>query len=206
MKTTIPLRKIFLTLTIAVLLFFVGFIFYFVFFQSGINSGLGQLTSSAVAFLDKEQAGTSFPIRLRVPSINLDVAIEYVGIAPNGTLGVPAGPVNAGWFDRGPVPGEIGTAVIDGHSGWRDGISAAFDNLSKLKKGDKVYVENKKGIVTTFIVRKFGTYNPKANASDLFISSDGKAHLNLVTCAGTWNAVEKTHSKRLVVFTDLVVN
>jgi len=34
-------------------------------------------------------------------------------------------------------------------------------------------------------------------------SNDGKAHLNLITCAGVWDEVEKSHSSRLVVFADM---
>jgi len=67
-----------------------------------------------------------------IPSINIDAAIEYVGLTSNGAMAVPKGPNDVGWFELGPRPGDIGSAVIAGHDGWKDGIPAVFDNLSKL--------------------------------------------------------------------------
>src|ERR1035437_3088718 len=62
-----------------------------------------------------KQAGLELPIRLKIPKINADAPVEYVGLAPDGSMGVPAGPNNVGWFDLGPRPGNIGSAVIAGH-------------------------------------------------------------------------------------------
>ena len=199
------LRKTLFIFTIAILSIFLGFVFYFIFFQSGVNGGLEQVTSNATAFYEQAQAsGAGFPVRLKIPKIKIDTAVEYVDISPNGAVGVPKGPINVGWYKEGPRPGEVGSAVIDGHSGWKNGIFAVFDNLYKLQKGDKVYVQDKKGIILTFVVQKIVRYKPDADASDLFNSNDGKSHLNLVTCAGVWDVKAKTHSERLVVFTDRV--
>src|ERR1035437_5241090 len=199
----INLRKIFSIITILWLSIFLGFAFYFVFFQSGINSGLEQVTANVIALYDQQQINSfDFPVRFKIPKIKVDVAVEYVGIMQNGAMGVPKGPINVAWFKDGVRPGNIGSAVIDGHSGWKNGIPSVFDNLYKLKKGDKIYVEDKNGMTITFIVRKIKIYDPKANAADLFNSTDGKSHLNLVTCPGTWTAKDKTHSERLVVFAD----
>ena len=148
------------------------------------------------------QTGLGLPFRLKIPSINVDSAIEQVGIAPDGSMDVPKGPDDAAWFNLGPRPGEIGSSVIDGHSGYKNNRPAVFDKLYKLKKGDKIYVEDDKGNITTFVVREFKTYNPKADAKMVFSSNDGGSHLNLITCSGSWNKVERTHSDRLVVFAD----
>ena len=115
---------------------------------------------------------------------------------------MPKGPATSAWFDLGPRPGENGSAVIDGHFGWKDGIPAVFDNLSKLQKGDIIYVEDTTGSTTAFVVRDIETYGQDEDASDIFASDDGKAHLNLITCGGVWNNAQKSYSNRLVVFTD----
>lgn len=142
------------------------------------------------------------PVFLVIPKINVDVAIAPVGLTSNGAMGVPTGPIGTTWFDLGPRPGEIGSAVIAGHEGWKDGIVASFDNLYKLKVGDQVYVQDNHGVTTAFVVRRIGLYGQHGNAANVFSSNDGKAHLNLITCEGTWNAAEKSYSNRLVVFTD----
>jgi len=102
----------------------------------------------------------------------------------------------------GPRPGELGSSVIDGHSGYKDNKPAVFDNLGQLQKGDKVYIEDEKGEINTFVVRELRNYDPNQNAEDVFSSDDGISHLNLITCGGAWDETDKTHSSRLVVFTD----
>ncbi len=157
---------------------------------------------SATALSRQEQVNSGLPVRLKIPKINVDIALEYVGITSQGAVDVPKDPVNAAWFNLGPRPGEIGNAVIDGHSGWKNGIRVAFDNLYKLQKGDRVYVEDDKGVVTSFVVRESKKYDPHADTADVFSSNDGKSYLNLITCEGIWDKVSKSYSKRLVVFTD----
>ena len=77
-----------------------------------------------------------------------------------------------------------------------------FANLDKLKTGDKVYVEDDKGMTITFVVRETRVYDP-GYADDVFSRNDG-VYLNLITCDGVWDAANKTYSKRLVVFADIV--
>jgi sortase A len=140
------------------------------------------------------------PVRLQIEKLDVDAEVIQVGLTPEGAVDVPKGPLEAGWYNLGPKPGEVGSAVIDGHYGWKDGKQAIFDELSKLKKGDRIYVTAKDGSVSTFEVRESRTYKAGENPSDVFFSSDGKAHLNLITCSGSWNANEESYSTRLVVF------
>lgn len=148
------------------------------------------------------QSNLGLPIRLKIPAISVDAAVEYVGIAPDGTMDVPKGPQDVAWFNLGPRPGENGTAVIAGHYGWKNGIPAVFDTISTLHKGDRLFIEDDKGLTTTFVVRELRTFDEKGDSSSVFSSDDEKAHLNLITCEGVWNAVTKSYSERLVVFTD----
>jgi LPXTG-site transpeptidase (sortase) family protein len=171
--------------------------------------GLPVMDSLAEASFTKTQAAIiakadlEYSFRLKIPKINVDATVENLGLTFDGAMEVPKGPSNAAWYSLGTPPGYIGSSVFDGHSGWKNGIPAVFDNLYKLKKGDKIYVEdNNKGVVVTFLVRESRKYNPNVDATGVFTSSDGKAHLNLITCTGIWNKILKSHSERLVVFAD----
>lgn len=144
------------------------------------------------------------PLRLKIPSLGIDATIEHLGLAANGEMDTTKGPDDVAWYKPGQRPGDIGAAVIAGHFGWKNNIPAVFDNLSKLQKGDMVSVEDEKGATITFIVRQQQTYNQDSDAGSVFVSGDGKAHLNLITCEGTWSNVTKSYSNRLVVFTDKV--
>lgn len=172
---------------------FASIIVFFLFLSSQ-----NQVSYKALALL----TSPALPIRLTIPTIGVNSVLEYVGLTPQGAVAVPAGPMHAAWFYLGPTPGEDGSAVIVGHDGWKDGIPAVFDNLYELKKGDKVYVEDDTGVTTTFVVSGIQTYNQYADATAVFSSNDGEAHLNLITCEGVWNAATQSYSNRIVVFTD----
>ena len=149
-------------------------------------------------------SSSEFPILLHIPvkGIEIDSQIEHVGILSDGTMDMPKKKEDVGWFNLGKIPGATGTAVIAGHYGWKDGKASAFDNINKLKKGDEIYIEDGKGLVTTFVVTESRTFDPKANTTDIFNSNDSKSHLNLITCEGVWDPAAKSYSKRLVIFTD----
>ena len=118
-------------------------------------------------------------------------------------MDAPKGPDDVSWYNLGVRPGEIGSAVIAGHYGvWKNGDVSVFENLTKLKKGDKVSVINEDGSEVVFVVRETKTFLSTDNTQTVFSSTDGKAHLNLITCQGLWNKNDKSYSNRYVVFTD----
>ena len=161
-----------------------------------INDGLIE----PVVSVNQAVSRTSFI--LKIPNINVDADIESVGLTLEGAVDVPKSFANVAWFNLGPRPGKKGSSVVSGHSGWKNGKQSVFDNLYKIKKGDKIYIEDGEGIINVFVVRKFKTYGSNDDASDIFSSSDGKAHLNLITCVGNWYVGQKSPNDRFVVFAD----
>ncbi|MFA5300419.1 MAG: class F sortase [Lutibacter sp.] len=154
-------------------------------------------------YAKKDSYAAGLPVRLIIPKISVDAAIISVGVNKNGEMESPAGPKDVGWFKFGPRPGDNGTAIVAGHYGfWKTGEGSVFDDLNKLRKDDKIYVKNERGDIIAFVVRKIIRYGQNEDASDIFSSSDRKAHLNLITCEGVWNEISKTYSERLVIFTD----
>lgn len=148
------------------------------------------------------QARPYLPVRLRIPKIKVNAAVQYVGLTSSGAVGVPNGRADVAWYKLGPRPGAEGSAVIVGHTGQKPGPATVFDNLPKLRKGDVVYVKDAKGHTFTFIVSQVRAYAPDAIVPEVF-NSTGGSHLNLVTCEGVWSNAEHGFTKRLVVFTDI---
>lgn len=145
------------------------------------------------------------PVRLRIPGISVDTAIEDALITPDGRMDVPAGSRTVAWFALGPHPGDEGSAVIGGHFGIDNGVPKVFFNLNKLKIGDRVYIEDDRGDTIIFEVKSTKLFDRDADATTVFTSSDGLSHLNLITCEGLWNQVNDTYPQRLVVFTEKVI-
>lgn len=157
-----------------------------------------------VPVLSTNNKVSSLPVQLQIPSLHIDAPIESVGLTVTGAMDVPQSIENVAWFSLGIVPGEIGNAVIGGHYGWKDQKDSAFDDLQNVQIGSLVHVNSASGTVVTFKVREIKIYAWNTDAKEVFISTDGMSHLNLITCAGTWDAKNKTYLKRLVVFTDKV--
>ncbi len=144
------------------------------------------------------------PVRLQVPDVRIDARIESVGVNETGAMGIPTLIEDVAWFNGGPLPGRVGSAVIGGHYGWKDNRPSAFDNLQGVRVGALIYVTDADGLTSTFKVRTIKTYAWNADAKEIFTSTDGKAHLNLITCAGVWDVKNHTYLKRIVVFADKI--
>jgi sortase A len=144
------------------------------------------------------------PVRLIIPKMDLNAAVEYVGLTAGGAMAAPSLAETVGWYKLGPRPGNRGSAVIAGHSGYADGRPAAFDELHRLRQGDEIYVEDASGRLASFVVRTTRSYARDANAAEVFAPAVGR-RLNLITCTGAWDVVAGTASERLVVFAVLEV-
>jgi len=158
-----------------------------------------------IAYSDIRDPGgmpQGLPVRLQIPEIGVDSTIEDALITSDGRMDVPAGSVDVAWFALGPHPGQTGSAVIGGHYGIRNGVPFVFYDLDKLKIGDKVYILDDGDSTLAFVVRSIKSFDRNADATPVFVSTDGLAHLNLITCEGVWNQVNGNYPQRLVIFTD----
>lgn len=194
---------------LALILMF-GFICSVWFCISFFSAGSSETTpatqsASALGFSRQEEsvATDPKPSRLAIPRINVDTILEHVGATSEGAVGGPVDPSRAAWFTLGPRPGEKGTAIVSGHFGWKNEIPAVFDKLSALQIGDPLYIEDQAGTVVTFVVWDIRTYELDSDDDylDVFYSNDESSYLNLITCSGIWNEIEKNYPNRLVVFT-----
>jgi LPXTG-site transpeptidase (sortase) family protein len=145
------------------------------------------------------------PVQLDIGRIGVSAKVSPVGLASNGDMEISSNAKELAWYQPGPKPGEEGSAVIAGHYGWKDGVPSVFNNLNRLVAGDVISVYSKEGTVEKFSVQTIRQYAPSDDATAVFKSDDGKAHLNLITCQGTWSKSEQTYSERLVVFTNRII-
>jgi LPXTG-site transpeptidase (sortase) family protein len=143
------------------------------------------------------------PWRLSIPSIDLDAAIQEVGLTPEGNMGVPSNYTDVGWFKSGPRIGKPGNAVLAGHLNSGPNSGAVFQNLHKLQPGDIIYVKDK-GVQQRFRVTGSQSYTLQEAPMNKIFGSTDKAQLNLITCSGSWDKDRADYDQRLVVFTELV--
>ncbi len=146
------------------------------------------------------------PNRLIIPSIGVDTAVEMVGVLHDGNLATPSlSPWDdVGWFAAGPLPGEVGSAVIDGHLDRPGGSPAVFWNLRDMHVGDSVMIIDTAGGTERFRVTRIALYHPRQAPIQKIFGDESGSYLNLITCAGDWIASQHQTALRLVVYTTLV--
>jgi len=135
--------------------------------------------------------------RLVIPRIGVDAIIQPVGREAAGAMASPPSLRNVGWFNRGPMPGQPGDAVIDGHYGLPS-QPAVFRKLQLLRPGDEVEVIWADGHSLAFKVSGLQTVNADSHPAGVFARA-GPARLSLITCAGAWVQSKGTYSDRLIV-------
>jgi sortase (surface protein transpeptidase) len=138
---------------------------------------------------------TALPVRLRIPAIDVDTRLEYLGLADDKSINVNFDSSVAGWWEGGPRPGQVGPAVIMGHVRWN--APAVFSRLHTLQRGDEILIDRADGTTARFVVTGQGNYKKTAFPSDLVYYPTLEPELRLVTCGGL---ISGQYSENLVVF------
>jgi hypothetical protein len=141
------------------------------------------------------------PVRLKIPTINVDAAMEDVGQTPDGAMDVPKDFNDTAWYDLGARPGEQGNAVVAGHVDSTTG-KAVFWDLRKLVSGDQIVVVGDDGVERQFIVTGSEAYTRDAVPLDRVFGPTTETHLNLITCDATsaFDRTRKEYAGNLVVY------
>jgi LPXTG-site transpeptidase (sortase) family protein len=139
------------------------------------------------------------PTNLRIPAISVSTTLEPLGLEANGQLTPPAY-TDAGWYDAGTRPGDVGPAVIAGHydSKTKD-TPSVFYRLDKLKVGDTIEVEGG-GVWLSFAVTAVESFRQSAFPTALVYGPTPAAELRLITCGGVYSKATGSYSKNVVVF------
>lgn len=147
----------------------------------------------------------SRPVALDIPAI--DVHSEHLvplGFTSDGNLAVPENPDDPGWFDSGPLPGQLGPAVIAGHVDSVQG-PAVFYRLGALHQGDHISVTRTDGTVARFLVDRVQEF-AKADfpTHAVYGNVTSRAELRLITCGGVYDDTRGGYQSNVVVFAHLV--
>lgn len=147
-------------------------------------------------------ASVALPVRIIIPTLQIDTPIEIVGRTEDGAMQSPSNFRDVAWYKEGARPGENGSAVVAGHLDNALGIAGVFKNLDTLSVGSYVYVQTISGQKKRFRVMRVAEYRyDEVPTRELFEKSGGK-YLNLITCSGSWLWKDGTYDQRLIVYTE----
>ncbi len=145
----------------------------------------------------------SAPVELRIPAIDVAVSLSSLGLNPDGTVEVPTDFHEPGWFQPGPAPGQVGSAVILGHVDSHEG-PAVFYRLRSLRAGDRIEVSRADGSVAHFVVDAIAMYPKEEFPAREVYASPGYSALQLVTCGGEFDSDSGHYQSNVVAYTSLV--
>ena len=149
-------------------------------------------------------AATGAPIRISIPAIGVDARVVAVGLRSDGAMEVPAVGL-AGWYDRGPRPGEPGPAVIIGHVDSTNG-PAVFYRLRQLRRGERILVGLAGGATTAFTVETVEQQPKSALPVDRIWNRTSKPVLRLITCGGSFDRTSGHYRDNVIVYAKLSKN
>ncbi len=145
----------------------------------------------------------SVPLTLTIPAIGLTVFLgNPLGLNSDGTVQVPTGTAQPGWFSLGPTPGQIGSAVLLGHVDSYLGAGVFFQ-LRTLAAGDQVDVGLTDGVTARFTVNAVAMYSKLDFPAQRVYGSHGSSALQLVTCGGVFDHQTGSYLSNIVVYTSL---
>ena len=107
--------------------------------------------------------------------------------------------LGAGWYDLGPAPGQVGSAIIVGHVDSRQAPGVFYD-LGSLAPGDLVEVTLANGETVHFTVTSVQEY-PKAHfpASEVYGPEPYQA-LRLITCGDAFDEATGHYLSNIVAY------
>jgi LPXTG-site transpeptidase (sortase) family protein len=139
------------------------------------------------------------PVSLVIPSIGVTSALVHLGLTSSGALQVPPTTSVAGWYTGSPRPGSIGSAVIAGHIDSATGPGIFF-RLSRLQRGDRVYVKREDGTLAVFEVTEVQMYPKDAFPTAAVYGAVPDPELRLITCGGTFDYTTGSYLSNTVVY------
>lgn len=152
---------------------------------------------------------TARVVGLKLPTIGLAVKrLEELTLLPDGSLAAPKNPALPGWYGAGPVPGELGPAIIAGHVDSKTG-PAVFARLGQLKPGDSFTVaisdpdasqDDASKREVGFTVDRIVHATKKEFPTEEVYGSTPDAQLRLITCSGPYDRVAGSYEDNTVVF------
>jgi hypothetical protein len=133
-----------------------------------------------------------------LPTLGVRSRLVGLDVGADGALQPPADPDVAGWFVRGPAPGEPGPTVIAGHVDWRSG-PAVFYRLDELVAGDRVEVARSDGQVFAYRVATVESHPKNAFPTASVYGPSPGPELRLITCGGDFDRRSRHYLDNVVV-------
>lgn len=134
----------------------------------------------------------SVPTRLTIAAIGVDSKLQKLGVSKKdkNVMQFPPNPKQAGWYTKGPAPGQAGPTIIVGYITSPHG-PGVFHRLGELQKQDKISITRTDGKIVSYRVDKIATYTKKEFPTDKVYTNSPEPTLRLITSGGSLHPEQK---------------
>ncbi len=134
---------------------------------------------------------------VKLPSIGVEAPIFRVGIDAESKMVVPRNARDVAWLDRGGIPGYTNNVVLAGHIAYSR-VAGSFSRIGTLREGDVIEIKIGAKHLKYRVVWNclFGRNTDRA---DQIMGYTDEPSLTLISCGGGWDAGARTHSGRIAV-------
>ncbi|HXH79461.1 class F sortase [Nocardioides sp.] len=161
-------------------------------------------TTTAAPLATPEGTLPTDPVAISIPSVAVSSELVRLGLEEDRTVEVPENAEQAGWYELGTSPGQLGSAVILGHVDSAEG-PAVFYRLRELVPGSRVLVTLGDGTVETFEVSRLETIpNDEFPAERVYAGTPDRPTLNIVTCGGDYDSSRGGYQSNVIAYTEHV--
>ncbi|MFB7506702.1 class F sortase [Streptomyces broussonetiae] len=145
----------------------------------------------------------SRPKSFRIPYLGVDAPITGIGLDKDRQLETPPvdRPQLVGWYQRGPTPGESGTAIAVGHRDTMTG-PAVFALLAQAEPCKLIEVTRDDGRTAVYTVDKVKVYDKTGFPDKEVYAPAGRPELRILTCGGYYSR-RTGYTSNVVVFAHL---
>jgi hypothetical protein len=143
------------------------------------------------------------PVGLTIESLGIGMEVSPQGLAPDGSMAIPALAAEAGWYRHGAAPGsDRGNVVVAAHvDDAREGLGP-FALLKDVAVGATVTVTDANGISHDYvIVAKEQTAKSTVDPAVMF-AQDGPERLVLVTCGGRFDWDTRHYDDNVIIWAE----
>lgn len=138
------------------------------------------------------------PVKLVIPSLAVEAAVEPVGQDPDGAMSTPTDPDDVAWYKLGPGMGVPGNVVLAAHVNW-DGRLRVFGQLHLLEDGDVVQVIDAEGRGYEYAVESSHWVRAEGAPIEEIFAQPPEPVITLITCGGEFVPSRREYLDRLIV-------
>jgi sortase (surface protein transpeptidase) len=138
------------------------------------------------------------PASIAIPRLDVDGAVEPLGVQLDGVLEAPSRGDQVGWYGVSARPGQVGNMVMSGHLDLHK-RPAIFWRLHELRAGDQIEVLGEDGARHAYQVSWARDVDATSAPLDDILGPTTERWLTLITCGGPFDPHTGEYRSRTIV-------